>query len=377
MHRPYQQLLLAKVQSYCSMFIISSHLIFTLDGSDINSRRNSISSYASRAGVSEESSRRLSISSRLNGHHDETHRPSLTRSSLSGSNLNGNDDIAHRRSSFTHRTSMSTSNLSMGDDSPTRRLSVSSRSSVSPPPMSSLNNTWTSRSPYSEFTSPKVIKLSDLRNGMTPEIQGLLDSHEEAWRELIREEKVQHDFVLKQLQEAHAKALAQKEEEIDKWRVQERAGFNQELAAKEYSHAMETMKLESEIKALRSGNLQAQGGLVEEMNALRLTHEEALRDQQRRHEAQLLEVTMRQETTLKRLEENMEKLSLALAADIEQDLLAHHEYQFMEEKLNHADAKTRMEARHMEVLDQEKTRHQEEISRLDMQHKKVFFGYIR
>ena len=371
MHRPYQQLLLAKVQSYCSMFIISSHLIFTLDGSDINSRRNSISSYASRAGVSEESSRRLSISSRLNGHHDETHRPSLTRSSLSGSNLNGNDDIAHRRSSFTHRTSMSTSNLSMGDDSPTRRLSVSSRSSVSPPPMSSLNNTWTSRSPYSEFTSPKVIKLSDLRNGMTPEIQGLLDSHEEAWRELIREEKVQHDFVLKQLQEAHAKALAQKEEEIDKWRVQERAGFNQELAAKEYSHAMETMKLESEIKALRSGNLQAQGGLVEEMNALRLTHEEALRDQQRRHEAQLLEVTMRQETTLKRLEENVDSLRQAIAAEIEIELQAFHEYQLMEQKLNHAEALKQQEIAHQEAMRNQRLQHEAELRALQMKHQEV------
>ena len=214
-------------------------------------------------------------------------------------------------------------------------------------------------------------------HGVSNEIRDLLASHEQAWREVIRDQKSSQAKALVQLQEKYTQELKLKEDQMNALKAQQAEDLQAVEAQLEYSYTLETMKLESEIKALRSGNLQAQGGLVEEMNALRLTHEEALRDQQRRHEAQLLEVTMRQETTLKRLEENMEKLSLALAADIEQDLLAHHEYQFMEEKLNHADAKTRMEARHMEVLDQEKTRHQEEISRLDMQHKKVFFGYIR
>ena len=249
---------------------------------------------------------------------------------------------------------------------------MSSRSSTSPPPpVSSVGNSIPNRPLYADSTSPKIMRLSDLKNGVTPEIQTLLESHEEAWRELIREEKFQHDLTVKQLQEAHTKALALKEEELDKWRMQERANFNKELANKEYTHAMETMKLEAEIKALRSGSLQAQGGLVEEMNLLRASHEEALREQQRRHEAQLLEVTMNQETTLKRLEENVDSLRHAIAAEIEIELMALHEYQLMEQQLNHAEALKSQETAHQEALRSQRIQHDVDMKALQLKHQEV------
>ena len=233
--------------------------------------------------------------------------------------------------------------------------------------------------------APMHTRYSEMMNqtGVSNELRALLVSHEDAWREVIRDQKTAHAKAMKQLQEKFEQDLALKMKEMENRKLQHQDELQALEAQLEYNYTLETMKLEAEIKALRSGSLQAQGGLVEEMNVLRASHEEALREQQRRHEAQLLEVTMNQETTLKRLEENLENLSLALAGDIEQDLLAQHEYRMMEVELNHADEKQRLEAKYLHLMDNQSAKHEEEVKALELKHQKVrlgessIYGYVR
>ena len=228
--------------------------------------------------------------------------------------------------------------------------------SNSPPPDAPMHTR------YSEMMS---------QTGASNELRSLLVSHEDAWREVIRDQKNSHAKAMKQLQDKFEQDLAFQMKEFEHVKSQHQEELQALEAQLEYNYTLETMKLEAEIKALKSGSLQAQGGLVEEMNVLRATHEEALREQQRRHEAQLLEVTMNQETTLKRLEENIDSLRQAIAAEIELELMALHEYQLMEQQLNHAEALKQQETAHQEALRNQRIQHDVEMKALQLKQQEV------
>ena len=80
---------------------------------------------------------------------------------------------------------------------------------------------------------------------------------------------------------------------------------------------------------------------------------------------------MRQETTLKRLEENVDSLRQAIAAEIEIELQAFHEYQLMEQKLNHAEALKQQEIAHQEAMRNQRLQHEAELRALQMKHQEV------